>query len=120
MEYLEAVAIKRLRPDSVPGHLAHLLDEADRVIKLKHAMCSASDSQTLRLELPVLAPAHRERLNLVLLARLALACGRLQCWGGPGRQQPAQPIKWPALGEDVSVAVPAAPQHAPLVWETTT
>lgn len=93
MEYLEAIAIKRLRPENLPGHLAHLLDEADRVIRLKQAMCAASDTELVKLQLPVLSAEQRARANAVLLHNLALHCGRLEAWGGPRRQRAIKPIE---------------------------
>lgn len=93
MEYLEAIAIKRLRPDSLPPNLVHLLDEADRVIKLKQAMCSAGGPRDV-FQLPVLSAEQRARVNAVLLCNLAMVCGKLRAWGGPGLAAvPARPIE---------------------------
>lgn len=112
MEYLEAIAIKRLRPDSLPQNLAHLLEEADRVIKLHKAMCFAHES--LDLLLPALSAEHRQRVNAVLIANLALACGRLQCWGGPGKPKPLKPIEFThADSEQPLPPLPARPSVGP-------
>ena len=123
MEYLEAVLIKRIRPDSVPGNLVHLLEEAERTVKRHAAMCSASDGKDpdqLALSLPALSVLERERVNSVLLAHLALVCGKLYCWGGPGKPRaPIKPIEVVPAVSGMDVTVGAKPQHAPLMWETT-
>jgi hypothetical protein len=89
MEYLEAQLIKRyVRPDNLPGNLKHLPDEAERVIKLHKAMCRAGDTGNLALQLPVLSREERERVNAVLIYRLANECGLFQQWRGKAKPLP--------------------------------
>lgn len=120
MEYLEAVAIKRLRPDSLPPNLVHLLDEAERVIKLKQAMCSGAVavSDRYKLELPVLSAQERARVNAVLLHNLAMECGKLEAWGGPKRQRGAmRPIELRKGDLLPGPPIPAGPGAGGFPWE---
>src|SRR4051812_45547499 len=89
MNYLEAIAIKRLRPDSLPPTLTHLLDDADRVIN-RHLAIQTGKASHPEL-LPALSVIERDRMNTVLICRLAEACGRLDAWGGKSSKTP--PIK---------------------------
>lgn len=88
MEYLEAIAIKRLRPDNLPDNLKHLPEEAERVIKLHKSMCRAGDTSNLALQLPVLSRGERERVNAVLIYHLANECGLFQEWHGKAKPLP--------------------------------
>ena len=92
MNYLEAIAILRLNPDNLPPNLAHLPDEATRVVKLHKTMLEATNSETL-LQLPVISVVERARINAVLVYNLAMVCGRLHVWGGPGKKPPIKPIE---------------------------
>jgi hypothetical protein len=92
MNYLEAVAILRLNPDNLPRNLAHLPEEANRVVKLHQAMRHAEANEPIS-ELPLLPLTERDRINAVLVYNLAMACGRLHAWGGPGKRSAIRPIE---------------------------
>lgn len=118
MEYLEAVAIKRLRPDGLPDTLAHLPEEADRVIKLHHAMKRSGDTDLLVI--PILSHEQRERVNKVLIANLAIVCGRLDSWlPVVARRRPIKPIELrkDETGHERPQVAKPGPNAKPLDWQ---
>jgi hypothetical protein len=117
MNYLEAVAILRLNPDNLPRNLAHLPEEATRVVKLHRAMLNAANVDAVT-ELPVLPLVERDRVNAVLVYNLARECGRLQPWGGPGKKPAIRPIEVkPATQGANRPPIPAQPGDGAPVLE---
>lgn len=75
MQLDEAVAIQQYVLKGIPVHGADL-QEARKVIR---AHQGASGENRSWMPAP-LSTAQRDRINLVLIAKLAMACGKLDAW----------------------------------------
>ena len=73
----EAIAIRQLGAKAQP----HMTREAARVIRCAGAMALATRG---RVEFYPLSKLEIDRINVILVCRLALACGMLDAWRTAG------------------------------------